>query len=160
MQDTTLIYLVRDGKALMLLKNGGLNEGKWVGIGGHMEENESPWDCVKREVMEETGLTLRSADFRGVVTFVSDTWEGEQMFLFTSEDFEGDIGSCDEGELRWTPLEDIGSLRLWEGDKIFLRLLAEGRSGILLKLSYRGDDLVSAVLDDTELVGEDGIWKM
>ena len=160
MQDTTLIYLVRDGKALMLLKNGGLNEGKWVGIGGHMEENESPWDCVKREVMEETGLALRSADFRGVVTFVSDTWEGEQMFLFTSEDFEGDIGSCDEGELRWTPLEDIGSLRLWEGDKIFLRLLAEGRSGILLKLSYRGDDLVSAVLDDTELVGEDGIWKM
>ena len=150
MQNTTLIYLEKDSQVLMLRKNAGANRGKWVGVGGHMEENESPWECVRREVMEETGLVLRSARFRGVVTFVSDTWEGEQMFLFTSRDFAGEIGRCDEGELKWTPWEEVLSLHLWEGDRIFLRLLKEDRDGILLKLSYRGDDLAGWELTGPE----------
>jgi len=152
MQNTTLIYMHRGGQTLFLRKNSGANKGKWIGIGGHMEENESPWDCVRRETAEETGLTLRSACFRGVVTFVSDCWEGEQMFLFTSDDFEGETGVCDEGELCWVPDGETEGLPAWEGDRIFLRLLKEGEPPFLLKLVYEGDSLKKALLNGDNLV--------
>lgn len=147
MQNTTLIYLKKNGHTLLLRKNSGGNLGKWIGVGGHMEENESPWDCIRREVAEETGMTLHSARFCGIVTFVSDCWEGEQMFLFTSDDFSGETGECDEGELRWIADEEMDALPTWEGDRIFLRLLQQGETGFLLKLIYEGDTLKSAFLN-------------
>ncbi len=155
MQNTTLCYLEKDGKYLMLhrvKKEGDLNRDKYVGVGGHFEEGESPYDCVIREVFEETGLALAEADYRGIVTFVSDKWESEQMHLFTSRAFVGEMTACDEGELCWVEKEKVPSLPLWEGDKLFFALLDRRDRFFSLKLSYRGETLVSAVLDGIPLV--------
>lgn len=152
---TTLGYLERDGRYLMLhrvKKENDVNRDKWIGIGGKFEGTESPEECMRREALEETGLTLGKLKFRGVVTFVSDGWEPEQMFLFTCRDFSGELRSCDEGDLEWVDQRAVASLPIWEGDRIFLRLLAEGAPPFLLKLSYRGDALVSAVLNGQRIV--------
>ena len=154
MQNTTLCYLEKDGKYLMLhrvKKEGDLNRDKWVGVGGHFEEGESPYDCAIREVFEETGLALAEADYRAVVTFVSDRWESEQMHLFTSRAFVGEMTECDEGELCWVEKEKVSSLPLWEGDKLFFALLETRKGFFSLKLSYRGETLISAVLDGIPL---------
>lgn len=98
------------------------NAGKWVGVGGKLEPGESPDACLVREVKEETGFTLHGWRFRGVVSFLSDIYEAEQMFLFTSEDFSGVLHECDEGELAWVEKEKVPGLPLWEGDRVFLRL--------------------------------------
>ncbi|MDO4460622.1 MAG: 8-oxo-dGTP diphosphatase, partial [Clostridia bacterium] len=124
-----------------------INRDKWIGVGGHFEKEESPEDCAMREVYEETGLTLKSLDFRGIVTFVSGNGITEYMHLFTSKDFEGEIKDCDEGVLEWVPIEKIPELNLWEGDRIFLKLLSERESFFSLKLVYDGGDrLVESVL--------------
>ena len=128
-----------------------VNHDKWIGVGGHFEEGESPFDCVIREVFEETGYALAEARYRGVVTFVSDVYESEQMHLFTSSAFVGEPIACDEGELAWVKKSDVKNLPLWEGDKLFFDLLAEERSFFSLKLSYRGDCLYEAVLDGIPL---------
>ena len=154
MFQTTLCYLEKDGKWLMLhrvKKENDLNEGKWVGIGGKFEEGESPEDCLIREVKEETGLTVRSWNYRGIITFVSDKWGTEYMHLFHSADFTGTMHPCDEGVAEWVPIGDVLSLNLWEGDRIFLKYLLTDRPFVSLKLQYRGDDLVRAVLDGKEL---------
>lgn len=157
MKETTLCYLLRDGKVLMLhrvKKQQDINAGKWIGVGGHLEAGETPEMCLQREVREETGYVLGKADFRGIVDFVPDTAEEERMYLYTAEDFSGEeLADCDEGILRWIPEEEILSLSLWEGDRIFLRLLREGRSGFYLKLVYEGDTLAGSQLDEHGAAG-------
>ncbi len=154
MKNSTLCYIEKDGKYLMLFRNKkavDCNRGKWIGIGGKFEENESPDECLIREVKEETGYTLTAYKMRGIVTFVTDKWETEQMFLFTADGFFGEPSDCDEGLLEWKSKDEINSLSLWEGDRIFLPLIA-GESGFfLLKLVYEGDILTKAVLDGREL---------
>ena len=154
MRNTTLVHLERDGKYLMLhrvKKAADENHDKWVGIGGKFEEGESPEDCALREVYEETGLSMRSYAYRGIVTFVSDEWGTEYMHLFHSTDFTGTVKDCDEGVLEWVDKRALLSLPIWEGDKIFLRLLDTDRPFFSLKLRYRGDTLVEAVLDGEAL---------
>ena len=150
MFQTTLCYLERDGKWLMLhrvKKENDLNEGKWVGIGGKFEEGESPEDCLIREVKEETGFKVRSWNYRGIITFVSDKWGTEYMHLFHSSDFSGQLRDCDEGVLEWIPKADLHALPKWEGDDIFLRLLDRDVPFFSLKLTYEGDRLTEAVLN-------------
>ena len=152
---STLCYIQKDGATLMLhrvKKAHDLNEGKWVGIGGKFESGESPEDCLLREVKEETGLTLTSYRFRGIVTFANDTWpETEYMHLFTADDFEGGLKECDEGVLRWVPDEEIPLLPQWEGDAVFFRLIREEEPFFSLKLNYHGDALTGAVLNGNVL---------
>lgn len=151
MKNTTLCYIENhNGDYLMLYRNKKKNDpnaGKWIGIGGKFEDGESPDECLLREVREETGLTLLSWRLRGIVTFVSDEWETEYMFLYTSDSWSGDLSVCDEGLLDWKQKSEIGSLSMWEGDKIFLRLLQEEHDFFSLKLSYKGQKLISAVLN-------------
>ena len=148
--NTSLCYIEEAGRYLMLhrtKKREDPNAGKWIGVGGKFEAGESPEECARREVMEETGITLSALTLRGIVTFVSDEFPTEYMFLFTATGRGGELRPCEEGELAWIKKEDIFSLPLWEGDRVFLRLLAEERPFFSLKLSYRGEKLVSAVLD-------------
>lgn len=155
MRNSTLCYLERDGQYLMLhrvKKENDLNRDKWIGVGGHFEKDESPDECLLREVREETGLQLLAWRFRGIVTFVSDTWDTEYMYLFTAERFEGSLTECDEGDLEWVAKEAVPQLPLWEGDRIFLRLLAEDAPPFLLTLRYEGDTLVYACLNGERLV--------
>ena len=152
---STLCYIQKDGQTLMLhrvKKAHDLNEGKWVGIGGKFEAGESPEECLLREVKEETGLTLTSYRFRGIVTFANDTWpETEYMHLFTADGFEGEGKDCDEGVLRWIPDEEIPFLPQWEGDAVFFRLIRENEPFFSLKLNYHGDRLTGAVLNGKKL---------
>lgn len=154
MQNTTLCYLERDGAYLLLhrvKKEHDVNRDKWIGIGGHFEENESPEDCVRRETLEETGLRLTSWRYCGIVTFVSDRWEGEYMHLFHAEGFEGSLKDCSEGVLEWVPKERVRTLPQWEGDKIFLDLMERRVPFFSLKLRYEGDALCEAVLNGEDL---------
>ena len=150
MLNTTLCYLEQGDAYLMLhrvKKEHDLNQGKWLGVGGKFQDGESPEDCILRECREETGLTLTEYRYRGLVTFVSNEAPTEYMHLFTVDGFEGTIIECDEGELKWVPLEGIPELPMWEGDLIFLRLLASNEPFFSLKLEYSGDRLMSAVLN-------------
>ena len=150
MKNTSLCYIERDGKYLMLHRTKKVNDenhDKWIGVGGKFEEGESPEECMLREVQEETGLTLTAWRYRGIVTFVSNEWSGEYMHLFTADGYSGELKSCEEGELEWVEKERLYSLPIWEGDKIFLRLLDSGRPFFALKLCYEGERLVSAALD-------------
>jgi 8-oxo-dGTP diphosphatase len=155
MRNTTLCHIERGGKYLMMhrvKKEADENRDKWVGIGGKFEEGESPEDCLLREVREETGLRLRSWRFRGIVSFVSDLWGTEYMHLFTSDDFEGEPRrDCEEGTLEWIGKRELLEKPIWEGDRIFLRLLEEDAPFFSLKLVYEGDRLVSAALNGRAL---------
>ena len=155
MELSTLCYLERDDQYLMLhrtVKKNDVNKEKWIGVGGHFEAEESPEECLLREVYEETGLVLTSWRFRGIVTFVSGNGIVEYMHLFTADGFEGEMHSCDEGELAWVDRDRITDLNIWAGDKIFLRLLREEAPFFSLKLVYDGGSrLVSAVLDGKKL---------
>ena len=154
MINSTLCYITRGDEVLMLhrvKKRNDLNKDKWIGIGGKFEAQESPDECLLREAMEETGLRLTSWRCRGVVTFLSDTWEGEYMYLFTADGFEGMLKECDEGELQWVPRAFLDELPKWEGDKIFLELLWQNAPFFLLTLRYQGDTLLEAVLNGEKL---------
>ena len=144
MQMTTLCYIENDGKYLMLhrvKKKEDINKNKWIGVGGHANEWESPEECLVREVKEETGLILTSYKFRGIVTFISDC-ESETMCLFTADKFTGNIIECDEGELKWVDKKVVPNLPTWEGDAVFLKLLLEDEKRFFsLKLVYEGDKL-------------------
>lgn len=148
---STLCYIENDGKYLMLhrtVKENDVNKDKWIGVGGHFEQDESPEECVLREVKEETGYTLTSYRLRGLVTFISGNGVTEYMSLFTADGFEGEQTACDEGELEWIEKSRVQSLNIWEGDKIFFRLLEEREEFFSLKLVYDGHDkLLSAALD-------------
>lgn len=152
---STLCYLEKDGQYLMLhrvKKKNDMNEGKWIGVGGHFEDGESPEECVLREVKEETGYTLTSYQYRGVVTFVFAEEETEYMSLFTADGFTGEPIECNEGVLKWIDKKEVLSLNLWEGDKIFLKLLDEKIPFFSLKLVYSFEgELKKAVLNGTAL---------
>lgn len=150
MKQTTLCYLERDGCYLMLhriRKAHDENHDKWIGVGGKLEDRESPEDCARREVLEETGLTLTDWRYCGLITFVSDRWETEYMHLFHATGFTGALRDCDEGVLEWVPVGQVNALPAWEGDKIFLALMQQGRPFFSLKLVYEGEHLTEAVLD-------------
>ena len=147
---TTLCYIEKDDQYLMLhriKKENDINKDKWIGIGGHFEADESPEECLLREAKEETGLTLTSWKFRGIVTFLSDKWQTEYMCLYTADGFVGELRECNEGKLEWVKKSDLGNLHLWKGDLVFLRLLAEDAPFFSLKLRYEGEELVECVLD-------------
>ena len=155
MLNTTLCYLERGDAYLMphrVKKKDDLSRDKWIGIGGKCEEGESPEDCLLRECREETGLSLEEYRYRGLVTFVSDQAPTEYMHLFTAARWSGRQKECPEGDLAWIKKQELLSLPIWEGDKIFLRLLEEDRPFFSLKLQYRGEQLVLAVLDGKQLV--------
>ena len=151
MFNTTLCYIEKDGKYLMLhrvKKKNDMNHDKWIGIGGKLEAEESPFDGARREILEETGLTVDTLSYRGIITFVSDEFGTEYMHLFHTSDFKGTIRKdCDEGNLEWIEKARLLSLPIWEGDKIFLKLLDEKVPFFSLKLCYRGDTLVSHTLE-------------
>ena len=155
MIQSTLCYLERGDEYLMLhrvKKKNDMNHDKWLGIGGKFKDKESPEDCLLRECQEETGLTLLDYRYRGLVTFVSDEYPTEYMHLFTATGWTGEPCECDEGALAWIKKEKLLSLPMWEGDKIFLRLLDEQRPFFSLKLQYEGETLVLAVLDGQKIM--------
>lgn len=154
MLNTTLCYLEHDGKYLMLhrvKKKNDISHDKWLGVDGKFEDKESPEECAIRETREETGLTLTSYQYRGLVTFVSDRYETEYMHLFTADAWQGTLIDCNEGELVWIDKKKVPELPIWQGDKIFFRLLEQDIPFFSLKLSYEGDTLVQAVLNGKEI---------
>lgn len=154
MQNTTLIYIEKESKYLMLhrtKKENDYNKDKWIGIGGHFEEGESPEECVCREVKEETGLDLRSQEYRGIVTFVSDNNFTEFMHIFWSDDFTGNLLECNEGDLEWVEKSRMNDLPHWKGDEIFLNLLDMQVPFFSLKLVYEKGILLKAVLNGKAL---------
>ncbi|MGX8775206.1 MAG: NUDIX hydrolase [Bacillota bacterium] len=154
MKKATLCYIRREGAAgheyLMLYRNKKAddpNEGKWIGVGGKFEPGETPDECMLREVREETGLELSSYHFCGVIHFLSDTWEDEDMYLYRAEVGGGaaiKMPACEEGELQWVPEDQLMDLPMWEGDRLFLKPLLEGADTITMTLHYEGDDLVAS----------------
>lgn len=156
---TTLCYLEQEDAFLMMhrtKKKNDLNQDKWVGVGGKFETDETPEECLLREAKEETGFTLSSFRIRGIVTFLSDQWDTEYMFLYTADRWEGQPIPCDEGELEWIKKSDVKKLRLWEGDLIFFRLLELEYPFFSLKLRYVGDTLEEAVLDGEDVLR---VWR-
>lgn len=154
MKITTLCYISCNGRTLMLhrtKKKNDENAGKWVGIGGKLENGESPEDCLVREVYEEAGIILHSFSFRGIVTFVSDKWGTEYMCLYTAEAENEKIGDCAEGDLFWVDSDKLNDLPMWEGDRIFFDLIKKGSPFFSLKLTYSGDDLTAAFLNGKRL---------
>lgn len=150
MRLTSLCYIEKDNCYLMLhrvKKKVDVNKGKWVGIGGGFDDGESPHECAVREIYEETGLKAVNPRLRGIVTFVSDKWENEQMFLFTVTEFSGEIKECDEGDLAWVEKDKVKELNIWEGDKIFLEMLEKREDFFTLKFVYEGDRLASYNLE-------------
>ena len=150
MINTSLCYIEQNGAYLMLhrtKKKNDINQDKWIGIGGKFEENESPDDCVRREVLEETGLVLSEVRYCGIITFISDKYESELMHLFHATGFSGKMKDCEEGELEWIQKDKLRELNLWEGDYIFLKLMEENTPFFSLKLTYQKDRLVSAYLN-------------
>ncbi|MCR5059441.1 MAG: 8-oxo-dGTP diphosphatase [Saccharofermentans sp.] len=150
---TTLCYINSGDKVLFIHKNEGdsFNGGKYLGVGGHFEEGETPEECILREIFEETGITrneLGDFRYRGIATFLSDKYDNEYMHIFTASYVgERDVtpGSCPEGELLWVPQADIYGLPLWEGDKLmFDCLYKEISSFFSLKLRYKGSELVES----------------
>ncbi len=143
---STLCYMEKDGNYLMLLRNKkkkDLNKGKWIGVGGKFEENETPEECLKREVLEETGVVLKRYAFLGIVEFRNDVCEDEDMYLFTASEWDGDIDmDCTEGTLKWIPKEEIMGLELWEGDRVFLKKMLEGVRSVDLTLYYHDNELI------------------
>ena len=155
MKNTVLCYITRGNEVLMLhrvKKENDCNRDKWIGIGGKFEENESPDECLLREAMEETGLNLTRWKCHGIVTFLTNgPWEGEYMYLFSADGFEGELKECDEGALQGVSREFIGQLPQWEGDKIFLDLMWGDAPFFLLTLRYDGETLAEAILNGKKI---------
>ena len=151
MKNTTLCYIEKDSKYLMIhrvKKVNDMNKDKWIGVGGKFEETETPFDCARREIFEETGLVADSLNYRGLVTFVSNEYGTEYMHLFHTDKFSGNLkDDCDEGILEWVDKYEVLNLPLWEGDKIFLDLLNQDVPFFSLKLVYEESKLISHTLE-------------
>jgi 8-oxo-dGTP diphosphatase len=151
-KNTTLCYIERDGEYLMMhriKKQNDVNHGKWIGIGGKFEENETPLECALREIKEETGVVAYNLKYRGIVNFISDIFETEVMHLFTTDSFDGDINfDCNEGVLKWVKKTEVLDLNLWEGDRIFLDFLTQDRPFFKLTLTYKGDTLIDYKVEE------------
>ena len=151
MINTTLCYIEKDGAYLMIhriKKKNDMNHDKWIGVGGKFEAGESPFDCARREILEETGAVALGLRYRGIVTFISNEYGTEYMHLFTADGYSGEIDyNCDEGRLEWVNKEAVRELPIWEGDKIFLDLIDKEDRFFSLKLVYEGDRLVSHTLE-------------
>jgi 8-oxo-dGTP diphosphatase len=151
MKNTTLCYIEKDSSYLMMhrtKKKNDENADKWVGVGGKFENGESPYDCARREIYEETALTPNSLFYRGIVTFVSDLYGTEYMHLFTCDDFSGNLKEdCDEGELVWIDKNEVTNLPIWEGDKVFFELINTEKRFFSLKLVYEGNKLISHTVE-------------
>ena len=150
---TTLCYIERDDSYLMMhrvKKENDINKDKWIGVGGHFEESETPEECLLREVREETGLELTSWKLRGIITFSTDIYPTEYMFLYTADGYTGEMIECNEGNLEWVKKTDVYDLPIWEGDKVFFKLLEEQEEFFSLKLRYEGDKLIETVLNGKE----------
>jgi len=146
---TTLCYLEKDGAWLMLhrtKKVNDINKDKYIGVGGHIEHGESPEECIRREITEETGLIAGEVRLRGLITFVIDDYD-EYTFLYTCDSFTGTEHACTEGDLRWIPKDEVEKLPIWEGDKVFFRLLREDKPFFSLKLTYVHDVLTDVQVD-------------
>lgn len=146
MQETTLCYLEQDEKYLLLFRNKkdhDVNQGKWIGIGGHLEEGESPEQCLIREVLEETGLKLKKFVYRGIIDFHSKGWESERMHLFTGSEWEGQLTESDEGTLAWIEKKQLFELPHWKGDELFLNKIVHNEPFFEMELYYDGDQLIS-----------------
>lgn len=142
---STICYIEKEGKYLMLhrtKKKNDINKEKWLGIGGKFEDKESPEECIIREVKEETGLILNSVSLRGILTFINTIYETEYIFVFTSNDFTGNLIECNEGDLQWVDKEKVTSLNLWEGDKIFIEKIKEESPFFTIKYIYDGNTLL------------------
>lgn len=142
---STLCYIEKDGKYLMLhrtKKKNDISKDKWLGIGGKFKEGESPEECIVRETKEETGLSLKSYKLRCIVTYVSTTWETEYMYVFTSNEFEGDVIECNEGDLQWIDKNEVTNLNTWEGDKIFIEKIQNDNNFFTVKFEYDEEKLV------------------
>lgn len=151
MKNTTTCYIEKNRKYLMLhrvKKKNDMNKDKWIGVGGKFEEGESPEECMLREVKEETGLILNSYELRCIVTYVSDKYETEQMYVFTSGDFCGELIECNEGTLEWIDKEKILNLNIWEGDKFFIEKIQKDDNFFTLKVEYEGDKLVKHKINE------------
>lgn len=145
MINSSICYIEKEEKYLMLhrtKKEKDINKEKWIGVGGKFEDKESPEDCIIREVKEETGLTLNSCKLRCIVTYVSKDWDTEYMYVFTSDDFSGELIECNEGDLEWVDKNKIFELDLWEGDKIFLKKIQKDDTFFTMKFNYDGDKLL------------------
>ena len=154
MQNTSLCYIEKDNKYLMLhrvKKENDVNHDKWIGIGGKFEEGESPEECAIREIYEETGLRAKKLSYRAIVTFDCPPYPTDYMHLFVCTEFEGNLKECDEGVLEWVDKQNLKNLPLWEGDYIFLDLMEKDVPFFSLKLSYKGDNLYSAILNGEKI---------
>lgn len=156
-KQTTLCYIESADRSQYLMlhrtkKKNDENEDKWIGVGGKLESGETPEQCVLRETLEETGLTLTEYRYRGIVYFESDRWSAEDMHLFTATEYTGTIRDCDEGELAWIGKAELRTKKLWEGDKLFLALLEADADFFRLRLRYQGEKLVSAELNGEKVV--------
>lgn len=151
MFNTTLCYIEKDGAYLMIhriKKQNDMNKDKWVGVGGKLEDGESPFECARREIFEETGVQVTDLNYRGIITFVSDLYGTEYMHLFTATKYDGEINyDCNEGKLEWVKKDIVPTLPIWEGDKIFFDLIKNEKRFFSLKLCYEGDVLVSHTLE-------------
>ena len=139
MKCSTICYIEKDDKYLLLhrtKKENDINKDKWIGVGGKIEE------CIIREVKEETGLTITSYKLRCLITYTSNDWETEYMYVFTSNSFEGELIECDEGDLAWIYKKDVEKLNRWEGDKIFMDKIENNDNFFTAKLEYNGDKLL------------------
>ena len=152
MRLTTLCYIENQGRYLMMhriRKGQDENAGKWIGLGGHLLENESPEECVRREVREEAGLELLDLRLRGILTFILPDWGNELTFLYTAKAEEKDLPECAEGVLRWVPVGEVENLPLWEGDRFFLPMLASRRDVFSLKLVYAPGGALLECIEET-----------
>lgn len=148
---STLCYIEKEGNYLMLhrtKKKNDISQDKWLGIGGKFEAGESPEECIQREVREETGLNLLDKKLRGIVTYVSDVFETEYMYVYTSNDFDGQqIKECDEGDLEWISKEKVLDLPTWEGDKIFVQMIQKEEPFFSIKFIYEGEKLMDYTIN-------------